>query len=59
MNEEALQSQIAELRTKLVGDIFQDGEVQMQIYELKKQLNPVIELEPEMDHDDECLSCGA
>jgi hypothetical protein len=59
MNEEAIQEQILALRTKLVGDIFKDGDVQMEIYELKKQLNPVIESQPELDEDDECLSCGA
>jgi hypothetical protein len=59
MNEEAIQEQILALRTKLIGDIFKDGDVQMEIYELKKQLNPVIESQPELDEDDECLSCGA
>lgn len=59
MNEEAIKSQIAALKTKLVGDIFQDGDLQQEIYELKKQLNPVIEHQPELDQDDDCLYCGS
>ena len=61
MNEEAIKTQIEELKTKLTGNLFEDGETQMAIYELKKQLKPEIEAEPAMDDfDDEgCLYCGS
>ena len=52
-------TQIAELKTQLTGDLFQDLEIQQKIYELKKQLNPEIVDYPELDEDDECLSCGS
>ena len=52
-------TQIAELKTQLTGDLFQDLETQQKIYELKKQLNPEIVDHPELDEDDECLSCGS
>jgi hypothetical protein len=51
---------IEELKSKLTGDIFKDGEIMQQIYELKKQLNPEIETNPELDDDDDgCLYCGS
>ena len=59
MNEEEIRTQIAALKETLAGDIFKDGDIHQAIYELKKQLNPKIELEPELDDDDECLACGA
>ena len=34
-------------------------EIQQNIYELKKILKPEIVDHPELDDDDECLSCGA
>jgi hypothetical protein len=58
MSEE-IKRQIEEYRDLLTGDIFADGEIQQKIYELKKQLNPRIELHPEEDDDDECLNCGS
>ena len=54
-----LQEQIEELRAKLSGDMFQDLELMQQIYELKKQLNPEIETNPELDDDEGCLYCGS
>ena len=54
-----LQEQIEELKAKLSGDMFQDLELMQQIYELKKQLNPEIETNPELDDDDGCLDCGS
>jgi len=54
-----LQEQIEELKAKLSGDMFQDLELMQQIYELKKQLNPEIETNPELDDDDGCLYCGS
>ena len=42
-----IKQQIEELKAKLTGDLFQDGEIMQQIYELKKQLNPEIENNPD------------
>lgn len=55
-----IEEQITELKSKLTGNIFDDGELMMEIYELKKQLNPAIVDNPELDDDDEngCLFCG-
>ena len=56
-----IEKQITELKAKLTGNIFEDGELMMEIYELKKQLNPEIVDNPELDDDDleECLYCGS
>ena len=56
-----IEEQIAELKALLTGDLFQDGDLMQKIYELKKQLNPEIENNPELDNDDleECLYCGS
>ena len=56
-----IKEQIEELKAKLTGNIFEDGELMMEIYNLKKQLNPEIETNPELDDDDleECLYCGS
>ena len=56
-----IEQKIAELKAKLTGNIFEDGELMMEIYNLKKQLNPEIETNPELDDDDleECLYCGS
>ncbi len=58
MTEAEIKDKIAVLKAKLTGNIFEDGEIQQEIYELKKILNPRIEEHPEED-DDECLSCGS
>ncbi len=58
MTELEIQTKIADLKTKLTGNLFEDMELQQEIYELKKVLNPRIEEHPEED-DDECLSCGS
>ena len=50
--------EIEELKSKLTGDIFKDGEIMQQIYELKKHLNPEIETNPD-DDEDGCLCCGS
>ena len=42
-----IKEQIEALKAKLTGDLFQDGELMMEIYNLKKQLNPEIETNPE------------
>jgi hypothetical protein len=59
MAEQELKRKIEEYRDLLTGDIFADGEIQQKIYELKKQLNPRIELHPEEDDDEGCLNCGS
>ncbi|MEY2869842.1 MAG: hypothetical protein RIR01_2344 [Bacteroidota bacterium] len=59
MEENEIKAKIAELRTQLTGDIFQDGDIQQEIYELKKILNPRIETHPEEDDDEGCLNCGS
>ena len=56
---EAIKTQIADLKKQLTGNLFDDIETQQKIYELKKQLNPEIVEHPELDEDDECLSCGS
>ena len=58
MKEEAIRNMIAELKTKLVGNLFMDGEIHDEIYRLKLQLNPEIATRPELD-DDECIACGS
>lgn len=57
--EEQIESQIQKLKSQLTGNLFNDGEIQQEIYELKKILNPRIENNPEEDTDDYCLSCGS
>ena len=55
-----IKQQIESLKAKLTGNLFEDGEVMQQIYELKKQLNPEIETNPEADDDEDgCLYCGS
>lgn len=58
MNEEQIKQQIEEYKALLTGDIFADGDIQQKIYELKKELNPNIVDNPELD-DDICISCGS
>ena len=60
MNEEEVKARIEELKSNLSGNLFEDGETMQEIYDLKKQLNPEIENNPELDDDDsECLYCGS
>lgn len=55
-----IKEKIEELKGMLTGNLFEDGELMMQIYELKKQLNPEIETNPEVDEDEDgCLYCGS
>jgi len=60
MNEQEVLNQIDVLKTKLTGNLFQDGETQQAIYDLKLTLKPEIESNPDLDDfDDEgCLMCG-
>ena len=57
--EEQIKQEIKEYKDLLTGNIFQDGEIQQKIYELKKELNPRIEEHPEEDDDEGCLNCGS
>lgn len=57
--EKELKIKIQEYKDLLTGDIFVDGDIQQKIYDLKKQLNPRIELHPEEDDDEGCLNCGS
>lgn len=61
MNEETIKQEINKLKETLTGNLLEDGETQQKIYELKKQLKPEIETQPELDDfDDEgCLYCGS
>jgi len=55
-----IKKQIEELKSLLTGDLFQDGDILQKIYELKKQLNPEIETNPDADDDEnDCLFCGS
>ena len=58
MNELQIKSKIEEYKSLLTGNIFADGDIQQKIYELKKELNPAIVDNPELD-DDVCDSCGS
>jgi hypothetical protein len=60
MTDIDIEEKILDLKKHLTGDLFADGSIQQAIYDLKKQLRPEIEDNPELDdYDDECLSCGA
>lgn len=59
MNEKEINAEIRALKSKLTGNLFDDMQTQQEIYELKKILNPEIVTNPELDDDDECLSCGS
>ena len=60
MNKTEIVDKIAGLQASLTGNLFEDMEVQQEIYELKKSLKPEIEESPELDDfDGECLSCGS
>lgn len=54
-----IKEQIEVLKAKLTGNLFEDGEIMQKIYELKKQLNPEIENNPDADDDEEgCIFCS-
>ena len=60
MTEAETLSKITELQSTLTGNLFEDGETQQEIYDLKRSLKPEIAENPELDDfDGECLSCGA
>jgi hypothetical protein len=55
-----IKEKIEQLKAKLTGNLFEDGELMMEIYELKKQLNPEIVDNPEADEDEDgCIFCGS
>ena len=59
MKDKEINAEIMALKSKLTGNLFDDMQTQQEIYELKKILKPGIVTNPEMDDDDECLSCGS
>jgi|TARA_R110002074_G_scaffold72085_2_gene166236 hypothetical protein len=59
MKDKEINAEIMALKSKLTGNLFDDMQTQQEIYELKKILKPEIVTNPEMDDDDECLSCGS
>ncbi len=59
MDDSVIKDKIAELKARLTGDLFADMGLQQEIYELKVQLNPEIVENPELDDDEDCLSCGS
>ena len=59
MTDKDVKQEIKRLRSKLSGEMFQDMETHQEIYRLKLILNPEIAKNPEMDQDDDCLSCGS
>ena len=59
MDDSVIRDEIIELRSKLTGNLFLDADLQQEIYKLKVQLNPEIVENPELDDDEDCLSCGS
>jgi len=59
MDDSVIRDEIVELRSKLTGNLFLDADLQQEIYKLKVQLNPEIVESPELDDDEDCLSCGS
>jgi hypothetical protein len=54
-----IKEEIEQLKGMLTGDLFQDVDLMQRIYELKKQLNPEIETNPELDDDEDgCIFCS-
>ena len=58
LDKKLTQARIDELKTELTGNLFQDGEIMDQIYQLKLKLNPEIKDNPNLDNED-CLYCGS
>ena len=55
-----IEQKIEELKLFLTGDLYEDGDILQKIYELKKELNPAIVDNPELDDDEnDCLFCGS
>lgn len=61
MTEQKVMEEISQLKAQLTGNIFEDGEIQQKMYDLKKTLRPEIEANPELDDfdNDDCLYCGS
>lgn len=57
--EDQILKAIEKLKSQLTGNLLEDGDLQMEIYKLKKLLNPRIEEHPEEDNDEGCLNCGS
>lgn len=56
--EEQIKNQIEKLKSKLTGNLLEDLEIQQEIYDLKKILNPRIAEHPEEDTEG-CINCGS
>jgi len=59
MDDSVIKDKIVELKARLTGNLFLDADLQQEIYKLKVQLNPEIVESPELDDDEDCLSCGS
>lgn len=61
MTDQKVMEEISQLKAQLTGNIFEDGEIQQKMYDLKKTLRPEIEANPELDDfdNDDCLYCGS
>ena len=57
--EKDVRAEIMALKSTLKGNLFEDADTHSAIYELKKILKPEIVTNPELDDDDECLSCAS
>jgi hypothetical protein len=57
--KDKIERKIEQLKKELTGNLFADGEIQQEIYDLKKILNPRIAEHPEEDNDEGCLNCGS
>lgn len=58
LDKKLTQARIDELKTQLTDNLFKDGELMDQIYQLKLKLNPEIKDNPSLDTED-CLYCGS
>lgn len=60
MTEEQIDHKIEELKGQLVGDMFQDMDLQQQIMDLKRQKSEMISPTVRPDNSDfECVGCGS
>lgn len=61
MSQEELKTEINQLESQLVGDMFQDMELQEKIFGLKRQLSEYEAPTKERPDDSqfECIGCGS
>jgi len=53
-----MQEKIDELKKQLTGNLYDDMDIHNEIYQIKKQMNPEIVNNPQLDQD-ECEACGS